>query len=99
MSKYTIEDVKTIIPVEQTQSVKEAIEDYLNNGTIPPFDPCLECEPNHIRKLIATIQVAERHGLWPPHRTEPEPAQEDWGEADLHEPDEEMEVMEDIEQY
>lgn len=68
MSKYTINDVAEIIPVEQTANVVAAIEDYLNNGVIPPPDPCMSCEPNHIRKLISTIQVAERHGLFPPKK-------------------------------
>lgn len=81
MSKYTINDVKHIIPVEQTQNVKEAIEEYLNNGTIPPYDPCQSCEPNHIRKLISAIQVAERNGLFPPKREEQEPKEVDWAEG------------------
>lgn len=68
MSKYTIADVANIIPVEQTASTVEAIEDYLNNGTIPEFDPCLSCEPNHVRKLISLIQTAERTGLFPPKK-------------------------------
>lgn len=69
MSKYTIDDVSNIIPVPQTATVTKAIEDYLNNGVIPDFDPCLSCEPNHTRKLISLIQVAERAGLWPPKRS------------------------------
>lgn len=63
MTKLTIQDVSTIIPVEQTPSVVEAVEAYLNEGTIPPYDPCQNCEPNHIRKLISLLQVAERNGL------------------------------------
>ena len=73
MSKYTINDVSHIIPVEQTKTVTIAVEEYLNSGTIPDYDPCFSCEPNHIRKLISLIQVAERNGLWPPARTEVEP--------------------------
>lgn len=68
MNKYTIADVANIIPVEQTAATITAIEDYLNNGTIPPYDPCQSCEPNHIRKLISLIQVAERNGLFPPKK-------------------------------
>lgn len=70
MSKYTIEDVSHLIPVEQTRSTVVAIERYLNEGIVPPADPCLSCEPNHIRKLISLIQVGERHGLFPPKRPE-----------------------------
>lgn len=66
MSKYTIGNVAHIIDPYQTASVCLAIEDYLNNGVIPPFDPCLSCEPNYIRTLIAKIQAAEAAGLWPP---------------------------------
>ena len=73
MSKYTINDVSHIIPVEQTKTVTIAVEEYLNSGTIPDYDPCFSCEPNHIRKLISLIQVAERNGLWPPARTEVKP--------------------------
>lgn len=73
MSKYTINDVANIIPAEQTRTTTVAVEEYLNNGTIPDYDPCLSCEPNHIRKLISLIQVAERSGLWPPARTEEKP--------------------------
>lgn len=73
MSKYTIEDVGHIIPVEQTKTVKEAIERYLNEGIVPPADPCMSCEPNHVRKLISLIQVAERNGLLPPKREEYRP--------------------------
>lgn len=70
MSKYTINDVSHIIPVDQTATTITAVEKYLNEGVIPPLDPCITCEPNHIRKLISLIQVAERNGLWPPARTE-----------------------------
>lgn len=68
MSKYTIEDVSNIIPVEQSATTTAAIEAYLNEGVIPPYDPCTSCEPNHIRKLISLIQTAERTGLFPPKR-------------------------------
>lgn len=74
MSKYTIHDLKGIIPAEQTATTREAIEKYINEGVIPPYDPCLSCEPNHIRKLISVIQVAERNGLFPPKRESPEEA-------------------------
>lgn len=77
MSKYTIADVGHIIPVEQTATTIEAVEAYLNKGTIPDFDPCLSCEPNHVRKLISLIQVAERNGLWPPKRSESKPKVDD----------------------
>lgn len=70
MSKYTIADAKTIIPQDLTPSQIQGVENYLNNGVIPPADPCGSCEPNFIRKLISTIQVAERNGLWPPARQE-----------------------------
>lgn len=68
MTTYTINDVAHIIPVDQTPTATAAIENYINNGVVPPYDPCLSCEPNHIRKLISLIQVAERNGLWPPKR-------------------------------
>lgn len=74
MSKYTINDVSHIIPVEQTGSTIAAIERYLNEGVIPPLDPCITCEPNHIRKLISLIQIAERNGLHPPKRESTEEA-------------------------
>lgn len=70
MSKYTINDVSHIIPVDQTASTIAAVEKYLNEGVIPPSDPCITCEPNHIRKLISLIQIAERNGLFPPKREE-----------------------------
>lgn len=70
MSKYTIADAKTIIPQDLTPNQIQGVENYLNNGVIPPADPCGSCEPNFIRKLISTIQVAERNGLWPPAREE-----------------------------
>lgn len=73
MSKYTINDVAGIIDIDQTPSVIAAVEDYLNNGTIPPYDPCMSCEPQHIRKLIGSIQAAQKAGVWPPKKvTQPE---------------------------
>jgi len=63
---YTLEDVRYLIPEVLTASQKEAVESYLNEGKIPPADPCLSCEPNLIRKYIARIQKAERQGTWPP---------------------------------
>lgn len=73
MTKYTIHDVGHIIPVEQTATVIKDIEAYLNTGVIPPFDPCLSCEPNHTRKLISLIQTAERTGLWPAKKAAAKP--------------------------
>lgn len=70
MSKYTIADAKTIIPQDITPNQAQGVEAYLNDGIIPPADPCGSCDPNFIRKLISTIQVAERNGLWPPAREE-----------------------------
>lgn len=70
MSKYTIADAKTIIPQDLTPNQIQGVEAYLNDGIIPPADPCGSCDPNFIRKLISTIQVAERNGLWPPAREE-----------------------------
>lgn len=70
MSKYTIADAKTIIPQDLTPNQIQGVEAYLNDGIIPPADPCGSCDPAFIRKLISTIQVAERNGLWPPHREE-----------------------------
>lgn len=70
MSKYTIADAKFIIPQDLTPNQIQGVENYLNNGVIPPADPCGSCDPNFIRKLISTIQVAERNGLWPPAREE-----------------------------
>lgn len=66
---YTINDVAHIIDPHQTASVVSAIEDYLNKGTIPAFDPCLSCEPNYTRQLIAQIQQAEGRGEWPVKKT------------------------------
>lgn len=66
---YTINDVAHIIDPHQTASVVSAIEDYLNKGTIPAFDPCLSCEPNYTRQLIAQIQQAEGRGEWPIKKT------------------------------
>ena len=73
MSKYTIADAKSIIPQDLTSNQIQGVENYLNNGVIPPADPCDSCDPNFIRKLISTIQVAERNGLWPPAREEAQP--------------------------
>ena len=83
MTKYTIEDVKHIVPVEQTQAVIEAVEKYLNTGEIPPYDPCVSCEPAHARKLVSLIQVAERNGLWPPKRTETKPKPKEDSKAEV----------------
>lgn len=65
---YTINDVRHIIPSNLPASTINAVEKYLNTGVIPPADPCQSCEPNHVRKLISLIQVAEKNGLFPPKR-------------------------------
>lgn len=70
MSKYTIKDVKHIIPQDLTAEQISGVEEYLNNGTIPPFDPCRDCNPAFVRRLISLIQIAESTGLWPPKRSE-----------------------------
>lgn len=69
MSKYTIADVANIVPTDLTPTQIKGIEKYLNDGIIPPVDPCISCEPTFIRKLISLIQVAERNGYFPPKRT------------------------------
>lgn len=62
---HTIEDVRFIIPEPLTPRQQAGVEAYLNDGTIPPVDPCRACEPNFIRALIARVQRAERDGAWP----------------------------------
>lgn len=74
MSKYTIKDVANIVPQDLTPGQIAGVEAYLNEGVIPPVDPCRECEPNFIRKLISLIQVAERNGYFPPKRESSEEA-------------------------
>lgn len=56
MSNYTIQDVIHLFPEALTSTQIQGIEDYLNNGTIPPSDPCVPCEPNVIRSYIARIK-------------------------------------------
>lgn len=56
MSKYTIQDVIHLFPEALTGTQIKGLEDYLNNGTIPPADPCIPCEPNVIRAYIARIK-------------------------------------------
>lgn len=74
MSKYTIKDVANIVPDNLTTAQRKAVEDYLNKGTIPAPDPCQNCDPNFIRKLIGLIETAKRAGLFPPKRESPEEA-------------------------
>ena len=66
MTKHTIKDVAHIIDANQTHEVIRIVEEYLNTGKLPAFDPCMSCEPAHARKLIAQVQNAERRGEWPP---------------------------------
>lgn len=82
MSKYTIKDVANIVPENLTPKQTQAIEDYLNNGTVPEPDPCISCDANFIRRLISLIQTAERTGMLPPKREEESQAPEqDWAEG------------------
>lgn len=64
MTKYTIDDVRHIIPEPLTGNQIKGVETYLNTGKIPPEDPCISCEPATIRKLISRIQVAVKNGEW-----------------------------------
>lgn len=64
-NKYTYEDVEYLIPEPTTPEVQAAIVRYINEGFVPPADPCLSCTPNLIRRYISRIQVAERDGTWP----------------------------------
>ena len=43
-----------------TEGQANGIRDYIEHNIIPAFDPCLGCEPNAIRSLIAELQVLER---------------------------------------
>lgn len=63
---YTAEDVRHLIPETLTRKQAEGVEAYLNEGKVPPADPCSGCDPNVIRKYINRIQHAERAGTWPP---------------------------------
>lgn len=61
MTKLKIEDLMgTVLPDSLTSAQLIGVGNYLKDGTIPPADPCIECEPNYIRKLISAIQVHER---------------------------------------
>ena len=70
MANYTINDVAHIIDPNQTGTVIYLVERYLNEDIIPAYDPCSSCEPNHARKLIGAIQLAEAQGTWPPKVTD-----------------------------
>lgn len=48
-----------------TEGQANGIRDYVERNIIPAFDPCLGCEPNAIRGLIAEIQVLERDFEFP----------------------------------
>ena len=66
MSKYTEEDVTSYFDTPLTPSQVAGVLTYLNEGKIPPADPCLSCEPNYIRKLISAVQAEERkNGVFP----------------------------------
>lgn len=80
MSKYTIKDVANIVPQDLTPGQIAGVEAYLNEGVIPPVDPCIGCEPNFIRKLISLIKVAERNGYFPPKRINEPVRDPDWVE-------------------
>lgn len=43
-----------------TEGQANGIRDYVEHNIIPAFDPCLGCEPNAIRSLIAELQMVER---------------------------------------
>lgn len=43
-----------------TEGQANGLRDYVEHNIIPAFDPCLGCEPNAIRSLIAELQVLER---------------------------------------
>ena len=85
--KYTLKDLEGILPQDLTETQRVAVEAYINDGIIPPADPCLACEPNVIRRLISTVQVAERNGLFPPKtkaKPKPAPEPEPEGEEESH---------------
>lgn len=63
---YTVDDVRYLIPEALTGGQARGIEAYLNEGVVPPADPCLSCEPNLVRRYINRIQKAEADGTWPP---------------------------------
>lgn len=68
---YTFEDVQYLFPEPTTPEVESAIVLYLNEGTVPPADPCQGCTPNLIRRYIGRVQAAERNGTWPPKAEKP----------------------------
>lgn len=66
MSNYTTEDVTSYFDTPLTPSQVAGVLTYLNEGKVPPADPCLSCEPNYIRKLISAVQAEERkNGSFP----------------------------------
>lgn len=69
---YTMKDLEGIVDGPLTASQEAGVLAYVNEGIIPPFDPCVTCEPNYIRSLIALVQIAEMNGTWPPKQPEPE---------------------------
>ena len=58
----TFEEVAHLFPEALTPGQKEGITRYLNEGVVPPADPCLSCDPNLIRKYIARVQTEEKAG-------------------------------------
>lgn len=66
MSNYTSEDVTSYFSQPLTPNQINGVLAYLNEGKVPPADPCLSCEPNTIRKLIGKVQRVERErGVFP----------------------------------
>lgn len=57
---YTREDVFAFFDEPLTPKQADGVVRYLNEGVIPPADPCQGCEPNKIRKLINAAQ-REQH--------------------------------------
>ena len=70
---YTIEDLRDLIPEQLTPRQEAGVLAYVNDKVIPKADPCQNCEPNTIRKLISRVQTAERNGEWPPKQAEQKP--------------------------
>ena len=61
MKFETFEDAHTALDNRPlTDGQANGIRDYVEHNIIPAFDPCLGCEPNAIRSLIAELQVLER---------------------------------------
>ena len=72
---YTVKDIEHILPGPFTLGQREAIEAYLNEGTIPPYDPCTSCEPAEIRRMVGVLKrVAARGELGLPVEAPSEPA-------------------------